>query len=161
MPDDIQTPTIESVQTKPTPLPESPAPRKRGRPTAKTVKERKTRSEQHDFLFGATLDERAYCVSLIRLLRETYWLALALRHILDQEALSKYQWTVKKLKDMLDEFATLDVLAQNASRLGNRWSDHPVLRAVRKEFGDDEISDYKSDLLIQALIESAIKNERV
>jgi hypothetical protein len=132
-----------------------PSKRRRGRPTREERSAR--RSEQSDFLVGCALDERAYCVALVRLLRENYWLAEVLRHILDKEALDRYNWTIKNVKEVLDNFATIDTLAYNAGRLGLAWSNHPVFRAIREERGDDEIRNYKSNIRIQELIESAHK----
>jgi hypothetical protein len=121
-------------------------------PISFTQQERK---EQTDFLAGATLDERAYCIRLLRLLRDNYWMAELIRQILDKEARSRYQWTIKGLTALLENFGGIEALASNAQRLGCDWSNHPILRAIRAEWGDEEIQDYKGELRVKALIESA------
>ena len=113
--------------------------------------------EARELLAAVSWIERAYCVGLVRLLRENYWLTEVVRQILDQEAQSKLNWSIKRLRQLLDNFSTLDTLAANAAKIGNNWSHHPVLKAVRDEFGDREIHDYRSDEKIRLLIESAHK----
>ncbi|HEY3455439.1 MAG TPA: hypothetical protein VGK64_12615 [Bryobacteraceae bacterium] len=117
---------------------------------------RASRREQADFLKGCNPDERCYCVRLIRLLRDDYWMAELVRQILDKEAQSKYGWGIKDLRKLIDNFDVIEALADNAQRLGHNWSNHPILRAIRQEWGgDDEIEKYKSDRRIQRLIDSA------
>jgi hypothetical protein len=113
--------------------------------------------QRSEFLIGCDSDERAYAVRLIRLLRDNYWMAELVRQILDQESKTRWNWTIKSLKELLDNFSTIEALADNARRLGNNWSNHPILRAVREQWGDDEIADYQGERRIQRLIESAHK----
>ena len=118
---------------------------------------RHTRRQQADFLKGCTLDERSYCVRLVRLLRDDYWISELLRQILDQESSSPYCWTLTELKALLDNFDTIEALVKNAKRLGHNWSNHPILRAIREEWG--EIEDYKNERSIRELVESARRGQ--
>jgi hypothetical protein len=130
--------------------------RHRGRPTREQALEKAACREQADFLAGCTVDERAYCVRLIRLLRDKYWVTEFVREILDRESRSRWNWTVELAKKSLANYETLEALASNARRIGNTWSNHPVLRAVRREF-DNEIADYMDDRRVRDLIASASK----
>ena len=135
--------------------PEGAAAKRRGRPTREEKQAKIEREGQSDFLVGCTLIERAYCVGLVRLLRDDYWMAEFVRQILDKESKSKWQWTIKNANALLDNFDTVETLAGNAQNLGQNWSNHPILRAIRKEWEDDEIVDYLSDKRVRGLIESA------
>lgn len=131
-------------------------PKRRGRPTRKDVEAKRTMADQADFLAGCTLDERAYCVRLIRLLRDSnYWVPELIRQILDKESRSRFNWTIEEVKKLLDSFDTIETLAENASRLGLNWSNHPILRAIRTTWKDDEIVEYTSNARIRKLVESA------
>lgn len=117
-------------------------------------------STKRGFLRGCNADERVYCVRLIRVLRENCWIAAFVRAILDEEACAPYRWTIKKARQMLDNFDVLESLADNARRLGNNWSNHPICRAIRKEWGEAELQDYKTERHIRSLIESVNKEKR-
>ena len=121
---------------------------RRGRP-------RKTNQQQADFLVGCTPDERAMCVRLVRLLRDNYWVSELVRQILKKEAETPNLLAVAELRKLLDDFSTIEALADNAQKLGNNWSDHPILRAIRDEW--EEINEYKSERAIDRLIKSARK----
>jgi hypothetical protein len=131
-------------------------PKRRGRPTREDAEAKQTIAAQADFLAGCTLDERAYCVRLIRLLRaNNYWMPELIRQILDKESSSRYDWTIEGVKKLLDNFDIIETLAENASKLGLNWSNHPILRAIRMTWKDEEIIDYTSNTKIRKLIESA------
>jgi hypothetical protein len=100
-------------------------------------------------------DERAYVACLVRLLRDNYWVSELVRQILTMESKATHQLTIKKLTALLDDFSTVEALASNARRLGNNWSNHPILRAIREEW--PEIESYKDECAIRALVESAKK----
>ncbi len=93
---------------------------------------------------------------LVRLLRDNnYWVAELIKQLLDKEAQSTHEWTINDIRKMLDNFETIEALADNAQRLGQNWSNHPILRAIRDTWGDQEIQDYVGDGRVQRLIESA------
>jgi hypothetical protein len=117
----------------------------------------KVRRQQSDFLAGCSMDERVYCVRLISLLRDDYWMAELVRQILDEEARATRRWTIRSLRELLDNFDTIEALADNAQRFGLNWSNHPILRAIRKEWQEDEIGNYVGERGIRRLIESAHK----
>jgi len=108
-----------------------------------------------DFLAGCTPDERSYCVRLVRVLRDNYWITTLVTAILDKEATNKNQISMKWLTQLLKDLDNIEQQAYNAQRLGNNWSNHPILRAIRKEWGDQEIAEYQSERRIAELIESA------
>ena len=129
----------------------------KGTGTRQATTPMKTKRQQADFLAGCTLDERVYCVRLVSLLRDSYWMAELVRQILDEESRCSRRWTIRSLRELLDNFDTIEALADNAQRLGPNWSNHPILRAIRNEWQEDEITDYIGERGIRRLIESAHK----
>jgi hypothetical protein len=103
-------------------------------------------------------DERAYVARLVRLLRENYWVAELVRQILDMEARVRHQITIKKIQHLLEEFSTLEGLARNARILGQSWSNHPIMKAIREEWPD--VASYKDECEIRRLVESATKRAK-
>jgi hypothetical protein len=97
--------------------------------------------------------ERPYVVRLVRLLRDNYWASELVRQILEMEAGSRHQLTIKKIQNLLSEFDTIETLAHNAKKKGGRWCNHPILRAIRNDW--TEIDDYIDECSIRNLIESA------
>jgi hypothetical protein len=53
------------------------------------------------------------------------------RQILKAEAQTTHQVTIKKIRALLNNFEVIETLTNNAKRLENNWSDHPILRAIR------------------------------
>jgi len=94
-------------------------------------------------------------VRLVRLLRDKYWVAEFVRQVLTKEASADHSLTIKNMSKLLKQFDTIEKLAAKAQYLGEAWSDHPILRAVREEWLD--IQDYKGELAIRKLIESAAR----
>jgi hypothetical protein len=84
-------------------------------------------------------------------------MAELVRQILDEEARATRRWTIRSLRELLDNFDTIEALADNAQRFGLNWSNHPILRAIRKEWQEDEIENYVGERGIRRLIESAHK----
>ena len=113
----------------------------------------KAKRTGQDFLLGCTPEERAWCVRLVRLLRDKYWVTEFVRQVLTKEASADHSLTIKNMSKLLKQFDTIEKLAAKAQCLGEAWSDHPILRAVREEWLD--IQDYKGELAIRKLIESA------
>jgi hypothetical protein len=100
-------------------------------------------------------DERAQVARLIRLLRDNYWVGELIRQILAMESQTRHQLTIKTIAKLLDNFDTIEALANNARQLGANWSNHPILKAIRDE--REDIQDYQNERTIQALVDSAEK----
>jgi len=131
--------------------------RRRGRPTHEESEQRATRKVQADFLVGCSIEERAWCVQLIRLLRTNYWLSHLLKNILRLDADRPQLVTIEDVRRQIDQAEDLDELVRKIQFVGRTgwWRDHPVVNAVAEE--DAEIYQYRSDSAIRQLIESAKK----
>jgi hypothetical protein len=104
-------------------------------------------------------EERVWVVRLIRLLRDDYWATELVRQILSEESQNTSRLSIKDVFELLKNMEIIETLASNAIKLGNNWSNHPVLKAIRKEWPDDEICEYKSQRAVRQLIESATRKD--
>ena len=149
-------PTKQNIQTKPAKRTENqPEPARRTIDNPLNGVQEKAKRTGQDFLLGCTPDERAWCARLVRLLRDKYWVAEFVRQVLAKEASTRHELTTKYMRGLLDNFDTIETLTSNAKRLGQTWSDHPILRAIRDEW--QEIQEYQDERTIRDLIESATR----
>jgi len=155
----VPTPVASSEKQEPSSPIEGQNPkRRRGRPTHEEQVAKARRSAQSDFLVGCNLDERAWAVSFIRLIRTNYWLSHFMKNLLRLDANKPNQVPISEVKAQIGYAEDVEEVVRRIQFIGKTgwYRDHPLVASIVDETGDD-IYEYQGDKKIRDLIESAKK----